>query len=139
MPQASFFNVKISEADVMDEVKKFLDLRGVWWWRNTLGCFKKGPHYITVGPNGSSDLFAFWPGDARFARGTFWGIELKKPKGAFENDDQIRWIIDTRMHGGIASVCESVEDVTRALDDPLYLPERYQKAVDEYKKLHGIR
>lgn len=137
--QPQLFPGRVSEAEVMEDVKKFLDLRGIWWWRNTLGCFKKGPHYITVGPNGSSDLFAFWPGDGNFARGTFWGIELKKPKGAFENDDQIRWILDTRLNGGVASVCESVEDVMLSLENPLYLPERYQKAVDAYKALKGIR
>lgn len=132
--QQSFFKVKKSEAEVTDEVRSFLDKRGVYYWRNQRGKYKAKGFWIAYGgKGGSADLLGLWPGGAGVTRGTFWSIELKKPMGAFESDEQIQWLLDVRAMGGIATVVESVEDVIKNLDNPLYLPARYQKAVDLYQ------
>lgn len=134
--QASFFRVKMSEAEVTEEVRKFLDKRGVFYWRNQRGTYKQGGRWISYGGKaGSADILGMHPGGAGVTRGVLWSIELKKTMGAFENDEQIQWLLDVRQMGGVATVCESVEDVVKNLENPLYLPERYQKAVDAYQKL----
>jgi hypothetical protein len=134
MPQSSLFGeAKRSEADVTDDVKKYLNARRVFWWRNQRGAYKLRSAWIQYGGTpGSADILGLWPGGAGVPAGTFWSLELKKPKGHFENDDQIKWLLDVRRMGGVASVAESIEDVSMALDNPGYLPERYQKAVDAY-------
>lgn len=138
MSQASFFKVKKSEAEVTEEVRSFLDKRGVYYWRNQRGRYKAKGFWISYGGKaGSADLLGLWPGGAGIARGTFWSIELKKPGGLFENTDQIQWLLDVRTMGGVATVAESVEDVVRNLEDPLYIPERYRKAVETYGKMLG--
>lgn len=133
MPQGTLFKVKKSEAEVTHEVRKFLDKRNVYYWRNQRGKYRANGVWISYGgKEGSADLLGLWPGGAGIARGTFWSIELKKPGGLFENTDQIQWLLDVRTMGGVATVAESVEDVVKNLENPLYLPERYQKAVDAW-------
>lgn len=136
MPQASLFKkYKERESEVSEKVKAFLDCRGVYWWRNNTGKAKMKGFWVGFGKKGSADILALWPGTEAIPRGIFWSIELKRPGGAFEDEDQIRWLLDVRLRGGVGTVAESVEDVMRALEDPLYLPERYARAVEAYKRL----
>ena len=123
--QRSLFGSKYKprESEVMGEVTKHLDRRGIYWWRNQRGTYKQGERWIKYGGKaGSGDLFALWP-----KTGTFWSLELKRPGGILEMD-QVKWLLDVRKNGGIASVIECVEDVEMVLKDPLYLPERYKNA-----------
>lgn len=139
MPQASFFKVRKSEAEATEEVRAFLDRRGAYYWRNQRGRYKARGIWIAYGgKEGSADLLGLWPGGAGVPRGTFWSIEMKRPGGAFENDDQIRWLLDVRAMGGVATVAEGVEDVVANLADPLYLPERYRKAVEAYRLTNRV-
>lgn len=132
--QSSLFKVKKSEADVTEQVDDLLDAKHIFHWRNTRGKYRAAGGYVTYGgKNGSSDKMAIWPGGSGYARGTFWGIELKKEKNGLLKDNQIQWLLDIRSMGGIASVVEDVEDIYKILENPLYLPARYQKAVDLYQ------
>ena len=45
-----------------------------------------------------------------------------------KREGQVKWLLEVRKNGGIASVIECVEDVEMVLADPLYLPERYKNA-----------
>lgn len=131
MSQASFFKVKKSEAEVTEQVDDLLDAKCIFHWRNTRGRYRASGGWISYGgKEGSSDKMALWPGGAGYARGTFWCIELKKEKNGRLKDSQIKWLLDVRSMGGIASVVDEVEDIYKILENPLYLPERYQKAVD---------
>lgn len=125
--QSSLFGSKYKprESEVMDEVTKHLDRRGVYWWRNQRGRYK-APHggWIAYGGKpGSGDLMALWP-----KTGTFWSIELKRPGTGILDLDQIKWLQDVRSMGGVASIIECAEHVEIVLSDPLWLPERYRKA-----------
>ena len=124
--QSSLFGNKYKprESEVVDEVTKHLDRRGIYWWRNQRGRYKTpyGAWITYGGKDGSADLQALWP-----KTGVFWSIELKRPGGLMQ-DNQIKWLKEVRSNGGVASVVESVEHIEMVLSDPLWLPERYRKA-----------
>jgi len=131
MRQGSFLGgVKVSEAEVQKAIMQFLRYRGTFFFRNNSGAYsdKDSGRFIRFGSKGAGDLIAIYPD------GRFWSVEVKREGGKL-SDDQIAFLCGVRKAGGVASCVESIADVQKVLADPLYLPERYQKAVDAYQKL----
>lgn len=121
--------LKILEDDVKKEVIQYLNILGIFFWRNNTGRYREGSRWISYGKVGSSDILAIYPDT-----GQLWAIELKKPGGEL-SDEQIQFLLDIRANGGVASVVESSVDVGKVLVHPKYLPDRYKDQIEAYKKI----
>ena len=127
---------KIMEDDVKQAVSDYLDSRGIRWWRNNTGRSFVGNRVIAYGKVGSGDILALWPTPPY--KGVFWSIEIKRPEKGLLDDNQIKWLIETRQAGGFASVVEGVDDLLAVFVNPGYLPERYKRGIAAYCKQHKI-
>lgn len=124
--------VKVSEGEILSSITQFLSWKGIYHWRNNSGAYKQGERYIRFGKKGTSDILALFPGELKngLGKGLLWAIEVKKPGGRL-SDEQIQFLKDVRIHGGIATVAESVEDVERTLIDMrTKMGERYERAME---------
>ena len=134
MPQQSFFKgYKPLEADVQKQILQFLRYKNIFHYRNNTGAYsdKESGRYIRFGSKGAGDIIAIYPG------GRYWSIEVKRPGGKL-SDDQIEFLLSVRKAGGVGSCVESIEDVTKVLEDPLYLPERYLEAIKRAARLDPL-
>lgn len=127
MPQASLWKVKVTEAEVLKSIMQFLDIKGVFKFRNNSGAYSdaKSGRFIRFGKKGSSDILAIYP-----KTGQFWAIEVKRPGGLL-SDEQVTFLKDVRRSGGVSTVAESIEDIVRVLSDPR------AKCAERYEKLLG--
>ena len=77
-------------------------------WRNNSGAFKtqKGC-FVRFGQKGSPDILMVH-------KGTFYGIEVKTPKGR-QTDSQKEWQGDIESVGGIYWLIRSVDDLEELL------------------------
>jgi hypothetical protein len=64
---------------------------------------KMGNRFVRFGKVGSGDLFAV-------KDGKFLSVEVKKPKGK-PTENQLLWLEDVRLHGGLAVIAHSVQEV----------------------------
>ena len=87
------------EKKVENQIKRYLD---------SLGAYHVKIHGSAYMPAGTPDILAC-------VRGTFVGIEVKKPKGGVVSALQKLKIKQIRNAGGVALVATSVEEVEREL------------------------
>ena len=124
--------IKISEAEVLRDIMHYLQLRGVFFFRNNSGSYENNGRWITFGKKGSSDLIAIFNGENKTGRGKgmSWFIEVKRPEGGKLSDDQIKFLLEVRKHGGIATVATSVADIEHVMMDMSHPMEaRYEEAL----------
>ena len=88
-----------AEKKVENQIKRYLD---------SLGAYHVKIHGSAYMPAGTPDILAC-------VRGTFVGIEVKKPKGGVVSALQKLKIKQIRNAGGVALVATSVEEVEREL------------------------
>lgn len=102
---------KITEADIVPEVRMAADECGAILWRNNTGAYKdKGGRFIRYGLCvGSADWVGIW-------RGRFLAVECKAP-GKKPTPEQISFIDAVNAAGGIAFIATCSEDVYAKLRD----------------------
>lgn len=123
---------KVSEAEVMRVVARYLEARRVFFWRNNSGAYRDQDRFIKYGFKGSPDFLAVFPGDKNGqGKGKLWCIEAKAPKGRL-SDGQIAFLRGARHAGAVVSVAEGIDDVDLQLsrwDAPVQ--PRYEAALDK--------
>ena len=98
-----------TEANIQKEIMLALSQAGCTVWRNNTGAFKDGDRFIKYGLcKGSSDLIGIAP------NGRFLAVEVKTAKGK-PTKEQINFIEQVRMKGGIAFVARSAEEAVTEL------------------------
>ena len=119
------------EAEVMREIKQFLDAKRIFFFRQNSGAYKDGERYIKFGAAGVSDFVALFPGDTNGnGAGRFWYIESKRPGGRL-SDSQLEFIRLARVHGAVITIAESSYDLETQLKDwRAPCSERYEKAIN---------
>lgn len=100
----------MTEQDLVNQIKEYLNYKGYFVWRNNTGAFKNAKGgFFKFGMVGSSDILGVAPG------GRFIAIECKK-KGNKLSDHQGDFITRIIKMGGIAIVAFSLEDVINNLE-----------------------
>jgi Holliday junction resolvase len=96
------------EHNIQSQVIEYLAYNGFKVWRNNVGAIRHDDRIIRCGKVGSSDVFAV-------KNGKFYSIEIKKPKGKV-TEAQKQWLEDVALHGGVALVVRSLEELIDALN-----------------------
>lgn len=89
------------ESEIRKSIQRYLDLRGIFNWRQWQGQFSV---------KGVPDIVGILPGS-----GKILGIEVKRPGGK-PSDAQIAFIEHINRSGGVAFFATSVEDVALKLE-----------------------
>ena len=103
---------KISERDVVTQIKDGLSALGIYHWRNNTGfhslSYKGENRFVRYGKKGLPDILGVLPG------GKFLGIECKAPGGKLSADQEF---VINEIHnlGGVAFMATSWEDVETVL------------------------
>jgi len=96
------------EGDLVKAVLTWLELMGIFAWRNNTGAFaatEKGKRrFVRFGLKGSSDILGVLPG------GRLLAIECKSPTGKVRPEQQ-DFIDRVTKAGGLAFVTKSIEEV----------------------------
>lgn len=99
--------MKLSERDIQKQITDWLSLHRIFWYRNNVGAFKKGKHYIKFGTKGAPDIIVILDGQ-------YCGIEVKGPKYE-QSPDQVEFQGKVEGAGGRYVLARSLEDVQRGL------------------------
>jgi hypothetical protein len=92
--------IKATESEITDSIRSYLDIRGVFHWKNWGGPMSKA---------GVSDILGCY-------RGRMLAIEIKGPNGRL-SDKQQAFIDRINEEDGLAFVATSVEDVIKKLEE----------------------
>ncbi len=95
---------RITEAEVVAEVKSVLQILDLKIQRINTGCFKSGNRYIRTANKGTLDFEGY------DNHGRFVGLECKRPKGGRISPEQTARIDDINRKGGVAAVVHSGEE-----------------------------
>lgn len=96
--------LKLSEKNIQDQIRDYLDRRGIYNRRcNVGGSRMKGGIWVRFGKKGDPDLFAIF-------RGMHVAIEVKRPGGE-QSDEQKAAMGQIRNAGAIYILAESLDDV----------------------------
>jgi len=101
------------EGEIVAAVFEYLQLRGVFAWRNNTGAMVvKVPNgrdrFFRFGKKGSSDIIGI------LDDGRWLAIECKTAKGK-ASLDQLCFLAEIAKRGGVAFVARSIEEVEREL------------------------
>ena len=102
------------EKDVQKAIMEYLELSGIFCWRNNTGATKyEGKdgksRWVNYGKTGSSDILGVVSPSGRLL-----AIEVKSPTGRVSAKQQ-EFLEEIDRNGGIAIIARSVEDVETAL------------------------
>ncbi len=100
---------KVSETEVLQSCLSFLEIQGIYAWRNNTGAVKNGKRFIRFGYPGSSDILGICPD------GRFLAIECKNGKGGKTSDLQIDFQNQITSNNGLAFIVSSVDDLISKL------------------------
>lgn len=95
------------EHGIQTAIIEYLAYNGFKVWKNNVGAIREGKRFVRFGQVGSSDIFAV-------KGGKFYSIECKTPSGQL-TESQALWIEDIKLHGGVAFVARSLDDVIEKL------------------------
>ncbi|MDR1933801.1 MAG: VRR-NUC domain-containing protein [Spirochaetales bacterium] len=103
------------EGIVLAGCLKYLRMRGIYHWRNSVGAvrIRPGQFYRFGGPVGSSDILGVLPG------GRLLAVEVKAPGGRL-SPEQKQFFADIQALGGLTVVAKSYRDIDHALREAGY-------------------
>jgi hypothetical protein len=109
------------EGAVLAGCLRYLEIRGIYHWRNSVGALQVRPgQWYRFGLKGSSDIMGVLPS------GRFLAGEVKAPRGRLSSE-QRQFLEDVRNLGGLAVVVKSWRELDNALraggyisDGPLF-------------------
>lgn len=104
---------KSNETALVRAVLDYLEIRGIWAWRQNSGAFEgeyKGKkRFMRFGIKGMSDILGVMPD------GRFLAIECKvKPNKP--TPDQLEFLGNVKRRGGVACLCWNIDDVMDAIN-----------------------
>lgn len=99
------------ENEVLSECLKYLQLSGLFVWRNNTGGVKVGSRFVRFGFVGSSDILGIT------RDGRFLAVECKREKGGRLSDAQRDFLGRIRADGGIALCVSSLEELKEKLEE----------------------
>jgi hypothetical protein len=95
---------------VLDGCLQYLEIRGIYAWRNNTGAVRINPdRFMRFGKVGSSDILAVLPG------GRFLAVECKAPDGGRLSPKQKQFLDAVRELGALALVVQGWEELDRVL------------------------
>lgn len=95
------------ESEVQRAILDYLELRGIFHYRNNSGAFKREDgHFYRFGAVGSPDIVCV-------IKGYFIGLEVKSPTGS-QSADQKQFQSHLEKAGGFYFVVRSIDDAQRA-------------------------
>ena len=103
-------SVSNPETALQHDILKYLELRGIFAWRNNSGFLKIGSRVVYLGPCGSPDIIGMMPD------GRFLGIEVKQPKKKL-SPGQVAFREKLVANRALIFVARSVADVEKALKE----------------------
>ena len=103
-------NTGLKENAVLSQCLSYLQIRGIFAWRNNTGALKIGKRFIRFGKPGSSDILGILP------NGQFLAVECKREKGGILSDIQVEFLNRIKANGGIAVVVHSVDELGKIID-----------------------
>jgi len=103
-----------TETDLVRTCLQYLDLKGIYAWRNNTGAakaqYKGRKRYIRYGLKGSSDILGLLPD------GRFLAIECKM-KGKYPSKEQRAFLERIKESNGVALLVREIDDLIRALEE----------------------
>jgi hypothetical protein len=102
------------EAPVLNGCLKYLEIRGIYHWRNSVGAVRIAPgRFMRFGKVGSSDILGILPG------GRMLCVECKA-KGGRLSPEQKQFLADARELGALALVVRGWWELDEALREAGY-------------------
>lgn len=103
------------ESIVLAGCLRYLQLRGIYHWRNSVGAVRMGPgRFMHFGLKGSSDILGILPG------GRFLAVEVKAPGGRL-SPEQRQFLDDVKTLGGLCLVVRDWKEIDSALREAGYI------------------
>jgi hypothetical protein len=100
---------KTPESLVLSSCLKYLEVRGIYHWRNSTGAVRVRPgQFLRFGKVGSSDIFGV------LSDGRFLAVECKASTGRLTPEQKI-FLEKIRGLGGVAVVVKSWKELDQAL------------------------
>ena len=104
------------EAPVLNGCLKYLQIRGIYHWRNSTGAVRIAPgRFMRFGKVGSSDILGILPG------GRLLCVECKAPDGGKLSPEQKQFLADVRELGALALVVRGWQELDAALREAGYV------------------
>jgi hypothetical protein len=104
------------ESQVLEGCLHYLQVRGIFHWRNNTGAVQVRPgQFMRFGKVGSSDILGVLPG------GRFLAVECKAPDGGRLSPEQKQFLADVRELGALALVVKGWWELDEALREAGYV------------------
>jgi len=103
------------EAPVLNGCLRYLEIRGIYHWRNNTGAVQVRPgEFMRFGKKGSSDILGILPG------GRLLCVECKSKEGRL-SPEQKQFLDDALELGALALVVRSWQELDEALREAGYI------------------
>ena len=103
------------ESRVLTDCLRYLQIRGIYHWRNSTGAVQIAPgRFMRFGKVGSSDILGVLPG------GRLLCVECKAPEGGRLSSEQKQFLTDVRNLGALALVVRGWQELEEALREEGY-------------------
>ena len=100
----------VAEDAVLKSCLEYLDIRGIYHWRQNTGALKVGNRFVRFGIPGVSDILGILPD------GRFLAVECKRPKGGVLSPCQKDFLGNIQRNGGVAIVAHSASELHEELE-----------------------
>ena len=103
------------ESLVLSGCLQYLELRGIYHWRNNTGAVQIAPgRFMRFGKKGSSDILGILPG------GRLLCVECKAPDGRL-SPEQKQFLADVQEIGALALIVRDWQELDEALHEAGYV------------------
>ena len=100
----------IPENIVLKQCLEYLQMKGIYCWRNNTGAVRNGRRFIRFGFPGSADILGI------LHDGRFLAVECKRGNGGVVSELQKDFLHNIEINGGVAIVANSVEKLKEELE-----------------------
>ena len=104
-------NKGMKEDEVLRDCLAYLQLNGIYCWRNNTGATKTKTGFVRFGKVGSSDILGILPD------GRFLAVECKREKGGVISEKQKEFLGMIVKNQGVAIVANSIESLQKKLKE----------------------
>ena len=101
------------ENEVLKQCLEYLQIKGIFAFRNNTGAVKIGKRFIRFGYAGSSDILGILPD------GRFLAVECKREKGGVVSPVQKMFLKEIQDNNGVACVVHSAKELAEILKNEI--------------------